>query len=732
MYNNDAASKFLRKRVYIGGGDIGVWIKVIQVATTAMSSPTSCNRASEGDKMSTLRRQQQRCWNENVRKTEHVWAQHHWDSLRLFQCSEVDAIIQLHVDDNNDDFTAEDGYYDYDEEPEMESALFGVSIAPPVTSSDPYNFYDDAMLPSVETLPICSCFHRISRGHRRRVMPGSNTLGDDSSSWGYTEFDRHPLDSQMPLPGVVIHISALVPVEFNVCRRSLEAIGNLNSLLAADGGEDDVDVPSSFESSVEEGDYHVDDNGDDDIDTLASPTCSESLSADERDDFANTSQSFRSLQEHSIFKGARRLKKPPLQVRFDGVGEKGMESSSLDAMSSFPDFMQPGNVSVIGLNLAKCLFRFHIMTDGPRRFERGYAFKFFELAAKSIAVDVHKLSANELSFVDARVDVGRCEFHAYKGVDRQSILAAGFSYPPDKAPRQPITRQFAAAKILGVPPLALSVGPKNSALQLCFISVSETEYARAGGCIELKLGAFDAHIREHTFGDIGRTIRQCKATISGGRLSRKKPKKKNPADKIDSKLNNEGASDVDDDDWGCMLVTDGGTLNWKDYIFLDIPFTHFERKSLPTNSLFEWVSDRVRLEWGRSSVIAPPAQKNPSLISLPKNVRMIILLFLDDVSPLERALKIKKGSNEFLRAHSINRQLSKLATSRSDSTLDREEKLSLERRIEKGRRREILTRLMTLDSITLEKMLAHHNGSTLASSRNNDEEQAVRKNSSIH
>lgn len=744
---NDAASKFLRKRVYIGGGDIGVWIKVIQVATMPSSAAgaddtnekaSTCDTADEGAvfQLSASNHHQQHRWNDNVRKTEHVWAQHHWDSLRLFQCSEVDAIIQLYVNDNEEDFSADDdGYYDYEQpEPEIESALFGVSIAPPVASSDPFYIYDDPLLPNVETLPICSCFHRISRGHRRRVMPGSNTLGDDPSSWGYTEIDKHPMDSQMPLPGMVIHLSALVPVEFNVCRRSLEAIGNLNSLLSSSGSdnrrEDDCSVPSSCEStSVDEND-----GVDDDDDSLASPaSCSQSLSgADDGDKTARLVH----VCDPAIFKGIHRQNKPHRQVRFDGIGEKGMESSSsLDAMSFFPDYMQPGNVSVVGLNLAKVLLRVHIMTDGPRRFERGYGFKFFELAAKSIAVDMHKLSANELSFVDARVDVGRCELHAYKGVDRQPILAAGFAYPPDKALSQPITRQFAAAKILDVTPLALSVGPQNSALQLCFMSFSETEDARAGGCIEVKLGAFDAHILEDTFGDIGRTIHQSKATISGGERqpSNKQSKKKIHVGKRDTKLNtDDDFSNAEDDDWGCMLVTDGGTLNWKDYIFLDIPFTHLERKSLPTNSLLEWVSDRVRLEWGRSSVIAPPAQKRPSLVSLPKNVRMIILLFLDDVSPLERALKIKKGRNEFLRAHSINRRLSKLATSRSDSTLDREEQLSLERRIEKGRRRELLTRLMSLDSITLEKMLMHHNGSTLASIRDNDDQQVVRKNSSIH
>ena len=136
--------------------------------------------------------------------------------------------------------------------------------------------------------------------------------------------------------------------------------------------------------------------------------------------------------------------------------------------------------------------------------------------------------------------------------------------------------------------------------------------------------------------------------------------------------------------------------------------------------LFEWVSDRVRLEHGNSSIIAPPSSKL-CLILLPDDVRMNILLFLhsDDMTPLERAIKLRKKENmDFLRAHNVNRRLSKLSLKQSSrlSRLDEaNQSLALERQIEKGRRRDLLTRLMSLETDKLASLLADQNRNVLRS-----------------
>lgn len=137
--------------------------------------------------------------------------------------------------------------------------------------------------------------------------------------------------------------------------------------------------------------------------------------------------------------------------------------------------------------------------------------------------------------------------------------------------------------------------------------------------------------------------------------------------------------------------------------------------------LFEWISDRVRLEYGSSSIIAPPPKQMPSLVLLPDDVRMNILLFLrsDDLLPLERAIKLRKREKmDFLRAHSVNMRLSKMALKQSlrFSKLDEEkETLALERQIEKGRRRDLLTRLMSLETEKLASLLADQNRNSLRS-----------------
>jgi len=122
---------------------------------------------------------------------------------------------------------------------------------------------------------------------------------------------------------------------------------------------------------------------------------------------------------------------------------------------------------------------------------------------------------------------------------------------------------------------------------------------------------------------------------------------------------------------------------------------------------------------GQSAVIAPPVKPNPSLASLPEEVRMNILLFLgnDSMKSLERAVKLRnKAKKDFLRAHDINRRLTKMHSKYLLKFLDHgdvEESLVLERQMEKSRRRDLLTRLMSLDTDTLESALSTLNVSTL-------------------
>ena len=157
----------------------------------------------------------------------------------------------------------------------------------------------------------------------------------------------------------------------------------------------------------------------------------------------------------------------------------------------------------------------------------------------------------------------------------------------------------------------------------------------------------------------------------------------------------------------------------KDNIFLDMPYTSFDFRKLTANLFFEWISDRVRLEYGRSSIIAPPPKQTPSLASLAEDVRMNILLFLGTtgMSQLEKAIRLRRSRQrsdriDFMRAEKINRRLSKIASKQMNKLISLEEvkeKLALERQIDKGRRRDLLTRLMSLDSDTLASILANQN-----------------------
>jgi hypothetical protein len=89
---------------------------------------------------------------------------------------------------------------------------------------------------------------------------------------------------------------------------------------------------------------------------------------------------------------------------------------------------------------------------------------------------------------------------------------------------------------------------------------------------------------------------------------------------------------------------------------------------------------------------------------LPDGVRLRILLFVEDLEPLEKALGVKKQSNSFLRCHAVNKGLGKLATKKGvkKKTQDAGSHKVL------NRRQDLMTKLLTLDDDTLENLWASH------------------------
>ena len=285
---DNISANFVRKRVNLGGGNIGMWIKVVSV-------PTDIYKDQNSKK------------SERMKKSDIVWARSHWDGLSLFQCTEVNVLIQFCLDDNDygtneslDDSFVYNNLTDIDER-----ALFGMNVATLKSEHKSFAIYS----PPVESIPYKSNFYRVFRGKRRRPTPCSNILADDPASWGCTEKDKHPLDFQMPLPGMIIHISALVPIEINISRRCIEAIDIMHSTFSKPKSEL---LPLEYDT-------------------------------DDESELPSKSDKPRKSCE----------KKSQNRVTFDLPVEEFSDYNSI----SFPEYMQPKNITLAGMHISKVIVR---------------------------------------------------------------------------------------------------------------------------------------------------------------------------------------------------------------------------------------------------------------------------------------------------------------------------------------------------------------------------------------
>ena len=133
---------------------------------------------------------------------------------------------------------------------------------------------------------------------------------------------------------------------------------------------------------------------------------------------------------------------------------------------------------------------------------------------------------------------------------------------------------------------------------------------------------------------------------------------------------------------------------------MKIPWSKFRLRSGSEGISFESVLHKLGIEYGTYMF---ERAKKPSIIplcDLTESLRMHILLYLDDLTSLEKVLNIKKKkSSTFLRSHVINKKLSNLG-----ATLLKKTRCQTEI----SRRNNVLGRLQSLDNDSLEALLAMH------------------------
>jgi len=537
------------------------------------------------------------------------------------------------------DDAANDYYFDYDGELVMlGSDYFSAGAAPnndeTVDHMEKGEVADEEITSDeIETIPVQSNFHRIGRGMRRHGCKAHTHLPchDCSHCWSYTvqsaprgKYDTDA-DASMPLPGLVLYFAITDPVELNIERQGLEAVNALKSLF----------VPDSTGTSQ---DAKTDNDGTD----------------------ATSSSGERTICE-----------------------AKGHDATAGDAAeNTFPSFMKPEAVHIVGVHIANICLRLQAMKrDGGR--EDGLAFSYWEMQIGALTGDSQNLNAKELVFKDMRISIGQVLLYELRGVCRKRLVRLGLDPAEttssddcvDNAAAAPSTQLCTAATILGISSSfeALRLLQRyENAVHFRFINIpvsSEihpTQCVPMGRrCIDIKVGSIDADLPPGFISGIMTAKNEAMAALMDSPCTvDEKDRDTSPNPSSSSETPTPPPSLLE---YAARL--DGGKFHMRPRIKCGFPATTFSGQSSSDEGFsIHSVLNRVKFEYGkrnsRSDLHLSPSKSNVGirqLAQLSEASRMGILFYLDDLRNLEKALGMKESPTHFfVRCRNICQRLGQL------------------------------------------------------------------------
>eukprot|EP00984_Skeletonema_dohrnii_P005832 scaffold2059_cov129-Skeletonema_dohrnii-CCMP3373.AAC.6 len=497
----------------------------------------------------------------------------------------------------------------------------------------------------IESIPFSSNFHWMAQNCHRSGCPTSLTSLEECA-WCWNACSEKPTsstatnDTVMPLPGSVFSLSITDPIEISVDRNHLEAVGYLLSMF---------------------------------ISTSKKPNQSKD---------ANT---------QTIQNNASEEEDPHLTTSPD-------ESFDSD---SFPSYMQPDAIYISDIHILKLTIRIHALRPRPEG-DFGLRFGFWELNATSICCEDQHVDSDEMQLHDATFHIGSLQCLEYKGTCEHSIVTVGHATGlPVKSPsgQNDVYVASAASQILEIPlSTAFDVGTDPSyALHARLIyrvgPKDGKQRKKQNGFVSLKTGTFDVDMDHSLIGGITSAVNETKLVLLGEKdAAATKPKKGKiaPPKKLKAKPL-----------WLLQFATKGGNLSYQPLVKVKLPASRYHAKKGTDGFSLNTFLNGLGVEYGQSLLETPTPKSLAPISILPESIRLHILLYLDDLTPLEKVLKIKrkKKTSAFLRSHAVNKKLSKLQPAFN-------RKISVED--ETHRRNDLLSRLQSLDVESLEALLAIH------------------------
>jgi len=666
------------------------------------------------------------------RHDDSPWAWHSFESLAqscALRCSGLDLRGRVYMGTRLEAASYDDWLDgEYDEDYNVDSMLFGgvdyiapgpqqkplppmaAGEQPPMSSEDKYWEYEGATIyqtdeNGIQYSGVKSVFHRVGRGGVPIVCKGDHLPCEIcphcwENNRGAPRF--HSLDAATPMGGLVLSILTRDPLEINIDRPSLEVMGDVLGLFRKNPvRETPRDTP-------------------DECKTPGRPTPTDNVNNDE------ISQSEQSSIGYLSRSSSRRLASnfeeeepdeddPPQKPIFREVSQD-------EVKSSFPVYMQPEKIQILGFHVSELVFRVHVMQHDGLTIDEGFSYCFWDLHAKCLTMDYQALAADEKSFQDLRFDIGHLTTQEYKGTEDKQIISIGLRKRVvefdemtietlktlEEMSNRPPWPNTAAALLDVQPPLETLMYEVRDrhAIQMRYISVLDpssaiTHRKRTHAYVRFGPASIDAPYEIKS--QVPTIIGEARSTVFG----------RPPDNSVDNDDTLDDASALPKID-AIMIYKihlDGGRVKLLPRMEVKLPRTVLTGvRSSELGLFFETLLDKVQFNYGEKDEDMRVLEHGISLqqlAALPESVRLRVLLFLPDLKPMENALCIKTESDSFLRCRSVNKGIVKVAK-RAARRAKVSRKASGTSTIGKAnRRQELMDELLKLDDDTLEDLVSN-------------------------
>lgn len=691
-------NEYLERRIRTGkGSDGGIWLNIVTPKSDNSHSHKALNRNYQTTSPDTNLRWARQAWLEATRYC-------------VLRSSGLDIQARIFLGTKKELAQVNSSYFLSDAEAfqDIDSTLFGFdhvvpgptpNLLPPLAPPMSTRSYDDADVfgdvrsqvykadrNGIQSSNIASCFYRVARGMTPTRCTLEHLPCEDCEKCWEAACKRtsepvdatHPLDAVTPLPGLALSISFRDPLEINLDRISLDGLGLVIGLFKK---------PEEALEQLPKDQEPMPVSGPDTYPLKPEPPKT-----------AKPSGGYFS----SFFYGSSQVDEAP------------QKQQSLPP--AFPTYMKPENIQILGVYAAGVRFRVHVMRlDDEERHNTGLSFCYWDARIGCLTFDQQKLTSDEKVFQDMRMDAAIVEMNEFKGTEQNIMLSSGTPYPEVEAEKLPVSTvgllsnskrppwPTTACALLDVQPSfesQLYESRERHGLQLRMLQVTEdpgkaSEKARS--LINCQMGPAEVSLPW----PVAAPFRGVKDEINRSLFS------------VQEETDTEEAAAADESNTDTVkqyrFQFGGGRVALGKMMNVHLPLTRLAGDICPESGFsMETLVERAELSYGVSSEkLAPTANTAMGfslrrLTTLPENVRLRILLFVDNLEPMERALQVKRQSNSFLRCTAVNKGLGKVAPKKIRRKAASTPENSL------NRRQELMNKLLTLDDDTLENLWTHH------------------------